>query len=96
MFTRDGRNRDTCVTIGGCEAVWPPFTVTGKPTAGRGVKNSLFGSIRIAGGQHQITYAGHPLYLYAGDTSAGHTDYLGFSSFGGTWLGVSAAGQAVR
>lgn len=96
MFTRDGRNRDTCVTISGCAQVWPPFTVNGKPTAGRGVKSSLLGSIRIGGGHHQVTYAGHPLYLYAGDSSAGDTGYLGFSSFGGTWFGVSAAGQAVR
>jgi predicted lipoprotein with Yx(FWY)xxD motif len=96
MFTRDGQNRDTCVAITGCAQVWPPFTIKGKPTAGHGVKSSLLGSIRIAGGRHQVTYAGHPLYLYAGDFTAGDTGYLGFSSFGGTWFGVSAAGRAVR
>src|SRR5262249_54682675 len=59
-FTRDSRNHDTCVTVSGCAQVWPPFTVNGKPTAGRGVKSSLLGSIRISGGRHQVTYAGHP------------------------------------
>lgn len=96
MFTRDSRNRDTCVTISGCAQVWPPFTIKGKPTAGRSVNSSLLGSIKIAGGRHQVTYAGHPLYLYAGDSTAGDTGYLGVSSFGGTWIGVSAAGRTVR
>jgi predicted lipoprotein with Yx(FWY)xxD motif len=96
MFTRDGHDRDTCVTISGCAQVWPPFTTKGKPTAARSVKSSLLGSIRIAGGRHQVTYAGHPLYLYAGDSTAGDTSYVGFSSFGGTWFGVSAAGRTVR
>lgn len=95
-FTRDGRNRDTCVAISGCARVWPPFTITGKPTAGHGVKSSLLGSIRISGGRRQVTYAGHPLYLYGADSIAGDTGYLGVSSFGGTWFGVSVAGQAVR
>jgi predicted lipoprotein with Yx(FWY)xxD motif len=96
MFTRDGRNRDTCVTISGCPQVWPPFTIKGKPTAGPSVKSSLLGSITIAGGRHQVTYAGHPLYLYAGDSTVGDTGYPGFSSFGGTWFGVSATGRTVR
>lgn len=96
MFTHDDRNRDTCVTISGCAQVWPPFTIKGKPTAGHSVKSSLLGSIRISGGRHQVTYAGHPLYLYAGDSTAGDTGYLGVSSFGGTWFGVSAAGRTVR
>jgi len=96
MFTRDGRNRDACLTISGCAQVWPPYTINGKPTAGHGVKSSLLGSIRISGGRHQVTYAGHPLYGYVGDSTAGDTGYLGFSSFGGTWFGVSAAGHAVR
>jgi predicted lipoprotein with Yx(FWY)xxD motif len=34
-FTRDARNQDSCLKIGGCVSVWPPLTTTGKPVAGR-------------------------------------------------------------
>jgi len=60
------------------------------------LKRSLLGWIAIAGGRHQVTYAWHPLYLYAGDTSVGATGYLSANSFGGTWLGVSPSGRGVR
>jgi hypothetical protein len=33
VFTRDGHNRDKCVTVRGCSAVWPPLKVRGKPVA---------------------------------------------------------------
>lgn len=95
-FSRDGRNHDTCVKVSGCASVWPPFTVTGKITAGSDVKRALLGSIDLGRGRHQVTYAGHPLYLYAGDSTAGDTSYLGFASFGGTWLGIGGSGQPVR
>ena len=95
-FSRDGRNRDTCLSVSGCASVWPPLTVTGKPIAGAGVKRALLGSISIGHSRHQVTYAGHPLYLYAGDSTPGDTGYLGFSSFGGTWLGIGGSGQTVR
>jgi predicted lipoprotein with Yx(FWY)xxD motif len=95
LFTADKRNSDRCVAVSGCAAAWPPLTVTGKPTAGTGVKTSLLGTITIAGGKHQVTYDGHPLYRFTED-SAGSTGYIGQSSFGGTWDGVSASGAAVR
>jgi len=95
-FSRDGRERDTCLGVSGCASVWPPYTVTGNLTAGSGVKRALLGSINIGHARHQVTYAGHPLYLYAGDSTQGDTGYLGFTSFGGTWLGIGASGQSVR
>jgi predicted lipoprotein with Yx(FWY)xxD motif len=95
MFTADGHNRDNCVRKSGCASVWPPYTVSGRPVAGSGVRASLLGTITISGGKHQVTYAGHPLYRYASDSGPGATDYLGFSSFGGTWDGVSASGGRV-
>jgi predicted lipoprotein with Yx(FWY)xxD motif len=96
MFSRDSRNKDTCLQISGCPAAWPSLTVNGRPTAGAGVRASLLGTIRIGHGRRQLTYAGHPLYLFAGDPITGDTGYLGFSSFGGIWYGVGGAGQAVR
>jgi len=36
----------------------------GKPVAGRGVKASLLGEVFRKGVGEQVTYAGHPLYLF--------------------------------
>ncbi len=95
VFTHDKRNRDTCAAISGCTAVWPAVTTHGKPTAGRGVKASLLGTITLAHGVKQVTYAGHPLYTYSGDSGPAQTDYVGTPEFGGTWDAVSAKGKLV-
>ena len=95
-FTRDTRNQDRCVTTAGCTSIWPLLTSAGRPRAGTGVAASKLSTIRLSNGSHQVTYAGHPLYTYSGDSSAGETDYVGVSQFGGTWLAVTAAGRTLR
>ena len=96
LFTHDTRNHDRCISQSGCAGTWPPLTVSGRPIAGAGVNGSLLGTITISGGRHQVTYAGHPLYRYAADSSPGDTSYIGVSSFHGTWYGVSPTGGSVR
>src|SRR5437773_401299 len=39
LFAPDKRGKSTC--YGSCATYWPPLLVTGKPTAGTGVKASL-------------------------------------------------------
>ena len=94
-FTKDGINRDRCVTTRHCTGTWPPVTTTGGVVAGRGVRRALLGTIRIAGGRRQVTYAGHPLYHYRLDSGPAQTGYIGFSSFGGTWKAVRPSGSEV-
>ena len=94
-FTRDSRNRDRCATIRGCTGVWPLVTSSGRPAAGSGVKGSLLSTIRV-GRASQVTYAGHPLYTYSADSSAGQTSYVGVSQFGGRWPAVSDTGALVK
>jgi predicted lipoprotein with Yx(FWY)xxD motif len=97
MFSADHRNQDHCVKVSGCTGVWPPLTVTSRPTAGSGVKGSLLGTINIGRGKRrQVTYAGHPLYHYSGDSSPGATGYIGFREFGGNWYGETPAGSTVK
>jgi predicted lipoprotein with Yx(FWY)xxD motif len=43
---------------------WPAFTTTGDPVAGPGVNDDLLGSVVRPGVGRQVTYAGHPLYLF--------------------------------
>jgi predicted lipoprotein with Yx(FWY)xxD motif len=104
-FTKDPRNKNTCLTSTGgggaygsmtCNEVWPALTTSGKPVAGAGVKSSQLGTINIGGGRKQVTYGGHPLYLYSPSTEPGETSYVGINQFGGRWDAVNAAGGLVK
>jgi predicted lipoprotein with Yx(FWY)xxD motif len=95
VFARDSRNHDRCARIAGCTGIWPLVTTTGRPRLGPGVRRSLVGTIKVAGAR-QVTYAGHPLYTYIGDSGPGDTSYVGQSQFGGKWFALNAAGHIVK
>jgi predicted lipoprotein with Yx(FWY)xxD motif len=95
-FTRDRAGSDSCAKVSGCLRVWPALQSSGKPKAGSGVRASLLSTIKLSAGVSQVTYAGHPLYLYSSDTKPGETSYVGVSEFGGWWYALNAAGGAVR
>ena len=46
------------------KAEWPAVTTTGAPIAGPGVSQKLLGTVQRKGIGEQVTYAGHPLYLF--------------------------------
>jgi predicted lipoprotein with Yx(FWY)xxD motif len=46
------------------KAEWPAITTTGPPVAGAGVEQKLLGTVNRSGIGDQVTYAGHPLYLF--------------------------------
>jgi predicted lipoprotein with Yx(FWY)xxD motif len=54
------------------------------------------GTIKRADGTREVTYAGHPLYYFAGDSAAKQTNGQGSDSFGSPWWVVSPAGQAIQ
>jgi predicted lipoprotein with Yx(FWY)xxD motif len=95
-FTKDGHNKDVCAKKSGCLGTWPAVTTKTKPVAGPGLKAKLLGTIKLAHGVKQVTYAGHPLYRYRFDSSRGQTDYVGQPDFGGHWNAVNAAGHIVK
>jgi predicted lipoprotein with Yx(FWY)xxD motif len=92
-YTPDQKGKSVC--SGACSAYWPPLIVTGKakPVAGTGVVASKLGTIKRSNGQMQVTYAGYPLYRYAGDAKAGETKGQGFEK---TWYVVAASGAMVK
>ena len=94
-FSRDTRNHDACASIHGCLSVWPIIAATATPRAGSGVNRSLLGTIRV-GSARQVTYAGHPLYGYVGNSGPGDVSYVGASEFGGRWPAVSPSGSLIR
>lgn len=95
-FTRDRGSENSCVKIRGCSQAWPALETSGQPTAGSGVNASLLSTIRLSGGVKQVTYAGHALYLFSGDSQPGATSYVGEEAFGGTWYAINALGHTVK
>jgi predicted lipoprotein with Yx(FWY)xxD motif len=94
LFEKDRRDRSACSAT--CTTYWPPLLTHAKPTAGRGVKASLLGTIRRAAGTTQVTYAGHPLYRYLPDTKPGQTNGQDSHDFGAGWYVLSSAGKKIE
>ena len=94
LWDADHGPRSTCTAA--CAQAWPPLTTTGAPKASGAVKSSLLGTATRADGSREVTYAGHPLYTYAGDTRPGQTTGEGSDSFGAPWWTVTTAGRALQ
>ena len=43
----------------------------------------------------QVTYAGHPLYTYAGDAKPGDVQGQGLDQFGAEWYVLAPSGQKI-
>ena len=93
LFSRDSGTMSEC--NGACAVNWPPLQVEGKPTLGSGAKASLASTSTRSAGVRQVTYNGHPLYLFKGDSKPGDTNGEGLNAFGGSWFAVSPAGNQV-
>ena len=93
LFEADKNGKSACT--GACAAGWPPDTVTGAPHAGSGVNQALLGTVKRPDGSIQVTYNGHPLYYFAGDSSAGTAKGEGSKAFGAGWYVVSARGSKI-
>ncbi len=87
IFKNDTGTSSTC--SGDCAATWPALVTSGAASAGMGVKSAMLGTTTRDDGTTQVTYAGHPVYLYSGDTAAGDANGQGI---GGVWFAVTAAG----
>jgi predicted lipoprotein with Yx(FWY)xxD motif len=93
LFAKDTGTKSTC--SGECATAWPPLRDSAKPTAGSGVKASLLGTTPRSDGEPQVTYNGHPLYGYQGDSASGDTNGQAISAFGAPWYVLSAAGSEI-
>jgi len=93
-FEADKGSRSVC--LGACAAAWPPVTSASTHiTVAGGAARSLVGQTTRPGGQRQLTYAGHPLYIFVGDTSPGATNGQGSEAFGARWDVLLPAGKEV-
>jgi predicted lipoprotein with Yx(FWY)xxD motif len=92
LFMADHKNKSAC--YGKCATFWPPLMKKGKVSAGAGVKAKLLGTTMRKNGKLQVTYKGHPLYLFKLDKGAGQVTGQRQNFFGGLWYAVSSSGGA--
>jgi predicted lipoprotein with Yx(FWY)xxD motif len=91
LFTKDMASKSTC--FGPCASIWMPLRASGKPTVAGGASASRAGTIARSDGKPQVTYNGHPLYLFQEDQKPGDTNGQDLTAFGGSWHALSQAGH---
>jgi len=81
-------------TSSSCTATWHPWLTDGaKVSAGAGVKQALIGTVKRPNGSIQMSYGGHPLYLYAHTQNAVQANAQGA---GGVWYVVGTDGNVIK
>ena len=93
LFKADSGARSAC--SGACATAWPPLRSGGKPAVGSGARASLVGTSPRSDGAAQVTYNGHPLYLFVKDHKPGDINGQGVTAFGAAWFVVSPAGTQI-
>ena len=93
LFQKDSGTTSECT--GACASNWPPLEPKASPTVGSGANASLLGTTTRSDGARQVTYSGHPLYLYRGDQKPGDTTGQGLVDFGAAWYALSPAGDQI-
>ena len=89
-FSADHGSTSTC--YGACQTAWPPMLTKGAPRV-TGLSARLLGTTKRSNGALQVTYAGHPLYYWSGDTE--HTIMCQHVKLhGGYWYVVDPNGSA--
>jgi predicted lipoprotein with Yx(FWY)xxD motif len=93
LFMADSSDKSTC--SGACAAAWPPVIAAGQPTAAGGAQASDLSTITRSDGTKQVTYDGHPLYYFEGDTGPGTDKGQGLNGFGAVWYLVAPSGSSI-
>jgi predicted lipoprotein with Yx(FWY)xxD motif len=86
LFEKDQGTTTACTAA--CSTNWPAATASGTPTAGAGVDQSKLATASTG----QLTYNGHLLYRFAGDTAAGDTNGTKVPS----WYAVGPDGKGIE
>jgi predicted lipoprotein with Yx(FWY)xxD motif len=94
VYMFEGVRAGTSSCSGACASVWPPVTTAGAPVA-HGAASADLGTITRADGTKQVTYKGHPLYLFAKDKDSGDAYGQGVHGFGSNWYVLKPSGSKV-
>jgi predicted lipoprotein with Yx(FWY)xxD motif len=93
LFKRDPPGVSTLSAAG--TAVWPRFVSAGHVKAEGAAQAALIGTTTSPAGVKQVTYAGHPLYYFVGDTKPGSTRGQGLNEFGALWYALGPNGTGI-
>ena len=93
LFKADSAVASAC--DGACAGAWPPLLAHCNLSVAGGAKASLISTIQRPTGALQLTYNGHPLYLYVADHKPGDVNGEGVTAFGAPWYALSPAGNQV-
>jgi predicted lipoprotein with Yx(FWY)xxD motif len=91
MFEKDKGGKSAC--YGGCAEAWPPLATDGDPVAKNGAVAGKLGTTGRTDGSTQVTYAGWPLYLYAGDQKPDQAKGNDIDQFGAEWYALTPSGE---
>jgi predicted lipoprotein with Yx(FWY)xxD motif len=78
-------------------STWPRLVAHGRVVAASGsqLNQSKLSTRKASNGQIQVTYYGHPLYLYSGDKQPGQANGEGKFQGNGAWFAINKFGRAV-
>jgi predicted lipoprotein with Yx(FWY)xxD motif len=93
LFMADSTGKSAC--DGACAAAWPPVIAASQPTAAGSAQATDLGTITRSDGTKQVTYDGHPLYYFEGDTGPGTDKGQGLDNFGAKWWLVAPTGSSI-
>jgi predicted lipoprotein with Yx(FWY)xxD motif len=93
LFMADSSGKSAC--DGACAAAWPPVIAASQPTAAGSAQATDLGTITRSDGTKQVTYDGHPLYYFEGDTGPGTDKGQGLDNFGAKWWLVAPTGSSI-
>lgn len=91
LFEADKPGVSNCT--GECAVAWPP--VVGSPKAQGAAASADLGTITRPDGTKQVTYNGHPLYLFIKDKDGGDSFGQGVNAFGAAWYALAPSGNKV-
>jgi predicted lipoprotein with Yx(FWY)xxD motif len=75
--------------------VWHPLSANGEIRLAPGLAATDVGSVQLSNGDMQVTYGGHPLYLYPGDEEPGDVNGEGINAYGAFWYAVSPSSTEI-
>jgi predicted lipoprotein with Yx(FWY)xxD motif len=90
-FENDTGSTSTCTDS--CAGTWPALATSGSAAATGKAETSMLATTSRPDGATQVTYNGHPLYLYSGDTAAGEANG---EDIGGVWHAVTTQGTSAE
>jgi predicted lipoprotein with Yx(FWY)xxD motif len=91
ILTSDKGSTSSC--YGPCATAWPPLLTTGPVAASGAAVAGDVGTTARTDGTTQVTYAGHPLYYFATETSPDQVKGLGAQ---GVWFLLAPNGNTIK